>query len=344
MNEKYPLPADEAERQRSVERLDLTDTPAEERFDRLTRLATKLFNAPFSMLTLLDNDRQWFKSAQGHIIIETPRAESFCKLTVMGDGPLVIEDASLDQRFFDMPAVFDMGIKFYAGVPILSPDRKKIGTFCILDFESRKPDYESINCLQDLAKCAESELRLLSFIKAERELLSEMDELRRKASVDPVTRAWNSETIRTLLSKIRKENPGTGSSGLALLSLRLSNLAEVNEAFGLEFGDNLLREVAARIRSVMPEEACLGRLRATDFLVILPQLQASRAESVGRIFLDRVGSLPFKSGGRILDISVHGGLCFQTNLSESNEALISSLGQVVSQAATGKPGSLKRRI
>lgn len=344
MKDQYPIPEDESERQVSVTKLDLTDTPAEERFDRLTRLASKVFNAPFSMLTLLDNDRQWFKSAQGHLLIETPRAESFCKYTVMDDIPLIVEDASTDQRFFDLPAVFDMGIKFYAGVPVFAPDRKKIGTFCILDFESRQADPDTISYLEDLAKCAESELRLLSFIAAERELLSEMDELRRKASIDPVTRTWNSEAIRALLTKIREENPGSGSSGLALLCLRLKNLSDVNESFGPEFGDSLLREVASRIRSVMPEGACLGRLRASDFLIILPQLRASESEKVGQRFVKRVADQPFRLNGKSVDISVYGGLSFQTNLVESNESLLGSLDEVLSLASKGKPGTLKRKI
>ena len=114
-----PLPENEAERLASLLKMQILDTPAEDRFDRLTRLGCRLLRAPFAMLTLIDQTRQWFKSTRGHLLLEAPRAVSFCTHTILEPKPMVVEDALADLRFFAMPVVQDWGVRFYAGIPML---------------------------------------------------------------------------------------------------------------------------------------------------------------------------------------------------------------------------------
>ena len=111
-------PVDEAARLDALHRLNVLDTGPEERFDRLTRLAKRLFNVPIALVSLVDAERQWFKSAAGVDVSQTPRNISFCGHAILGDQILMICDARLDERFYDNPLVVgDPRIRYYAGCP-----------------------------------------------------------------------------------------------------------------------------------------------------------------------------------------------------------------------------------
>jgi GAF domain-containing protein len=129
---KAPLPKNETERLAALYRLEILDTPAEERFDRITRIAAELFDVPISYVALLDDDRQWFKSSCGLNVSETPRDVSFCSYAINENQPLVILDAREDERFRDLPIVTgDPHIRFYAGCPLAVPKQLNVGTLCV---------------------------------------------------------------------------------------------------------------------------------------------------------------------------------------------------------------------
>src|ERR1700752_1549332 len=110
------LPADENTRLDTLRALNILDTSPEERFDRLTRLAKRLFGVPIALVNLVDADRQWFKSCVGLSATETPRDISFCGHAILGDDILLVPDAGVDERFHDNPLVTgDPNIRFYAG-------------------------------------------------------------------------------------------------------------------------------------------------------------------------------------------------------------------------------------
>lgn len=287
-----PLPPDEAERLASLLKMQILDTPAEDRFDRLTRLANKHFNAPFSMITLLDEERQWFKSTRGHQIPETPRAVAFCGYTILQDAPLVVEDASTDPRFFDNPVVTgELNIRFYAGIPLRNLEGHRVGTFCILDQQPRRLDLEETMSLHDLAACAESELQLLRLTQSEIELLSEMDSLRRKASVDALTRCWNEESMTEILVKehLRAATDGT-TLGMMLISV--DRFAELNQSSGRAEGDQILCEVAERIRCSLEPTDILGRVDGARFLLIVPRCQTASLEGYAERILSNLRGRP----------------------------------------------------
>ncbi len=336
----FPIPNDEIERLASLREANVLDSPPEDRFDRLTRLARKAFNVPISMLTMLDRDRQWFKSAQGHSQTESPRRESFCQHTILGDEPLVVNNAAGDPRFATLPAVADMGLKFYAGVPVHGPDNRLIGTFCILDFKERHLDSEDLVALEDLARCAESELKLSASTEAERKLLLECDQLRRQASIDRVTRCWNSQALRTLLAQVRKRNSSDGRSCLAVLMIEIGRLKEVNDAHGGETGDAVLREVANRLRYHAPADTILGREEGTRFLIIFPRLDAESAKSRCEKIVQASMNPDFRLGRTEIGLELSGGLVFATAVGESDEAIIQRLQMTLSRDRTGGPGSV----
>src|SRR5689334_5306859 len=115
-------PTDEAARLRELLSLELLDTPREERFDRLTRLATNVFDVPIALISLIDEDRQWIKSETGIEITEIPRKHSFCAGTIVGGGVNVVPDALADARYADHPLVTgEAHVRFYAGYPLRGP-------------------------------------------------------------------------------------------------------------------------------------------------------------------------------------------------------------------------------
>ena len=129
-----PMPADEDERLAALRELLLLDTPPEERFDRLARLAAEQLDTPIALLTLVDGQRQWFKSRMGLEATETPREISFCGHAILKNELFVVEDASRDPRFADNPLVTgDPHIRFYAGAPLSAPGGHRIGTLCVID-------------------------------------------------------------------------------------------------------------------------------------------------------------------------------------------------------------------
>jgi phosphoribosyl 1,2-cyclic phosphodiesterase/DNA-binding response OmpR family regulator len=154
-----PLPPDEPDRLRSLHALGLLDTPAEERFDRLTRLARRVFEVPMALVTLVDAERQWFKSRQGIDAEQTPREAAFCAYAIHGDEAFVVPDARADVRFADNPLVAGAPyIRFYAGHPVrIGPHR--IGTLCLGDHRPRDLSDADRQVLEDLAALVENELR-----------------------------------------------------------------------------------------------------------------------------------------------------------------------------------------
>ena len=125
------LPPTEAARLDALRSLYILDTPPEERFDRITRLATELFGVPMSFVSLVDEDRVWYKSKQGLKVDELPRHVTFCSHAILDpDKALVVNDATRDERFHDNPLVTeDPGLRFYASQPLLSPEAHPLGTF-----------------------------------------------------------------------------------------------------------------------------------------------------------------------------------------------------------------------
>jgi GAF domain-containing protein len=149
----------EEQRLASLHGLGILDTPPEERFDRITRLAASIFNTPMASISLVDRDRQWFKSSYGLDAVESSRETSFCSHAVAARDVLVVPDAFQDPRFSDNPLVTGSPrIRFYAGCPIfVGPDC--VGTVCVLDNRPRQVDDNSVHLLHDLAALAELELR-----------------------------------------------------------------------------------------------------------------------------------------------------------------------------------------
>lgn len=198
-----PQLPNEAERLAALHRLRILDTEPEERFDRISRLAASLVQAPISLVTLIDRDRQWFKAAWGLDIRSTPRKVAFAAHAIAGTEPLVVPDATGDSRFSDNPFVTgNPGIRFYAGFPIESLEGHNIGTLCIIDRKPRQLTDEELRHLRDLARIAEDQLTLTDAVGLHSELLKAKHELEAANS----TLESNNELIRRIFGSYMSED------------------------------------------------------------------------------------------------------------------------------------------
>ncbi|WP_157592574.1 GAF domain-containing sensor histidine kinase [Solirubrobacter soli] len=149
----------EAERLEALRALQILDTPPEERFDRISRIAAAMFAAPTVLVSLMDAERQWHKACVGAFEAETDRALTFCTITIQRPEPLVIEDTLLDERFATHPMVTgEPHIRFYAGHPLSTVDGYRVGTICLVDYGPREFGPDQVALLHDLARIAEDEL------------------------------------------------------------------------------------------------------------------------------------------------------------------------------------------
>src|SRR5262249_9809879 len=134
--------------------------------DRITRLAAALFHVPIALVSLVDSDRQWFKSCIGTTIKETPRDQSLCAHVVHRREPIIVPDTFLDPRFADSPLVTnEPRIRFYAGVPLILDDGSCLGTLCLIDQRPRVLDSPELARLHDLAAMAARELQFMAAIR-----------------------------------------------------------------------------------------------------------------------------------------------------------------------------------
>ncbi|KQQ86889.1 PAS domain S-box protein [Massilia sp. Leaf139] len=154
------IPADELERLQLLEALDLLDTEEEEVFDRITRLVSRLLKVPIALFSLVDENRQWFKSHVGLDVRETPREMAFCAHALLDDQPLVVPDATSDERFANNPLVTGApNIRFYAGVPVRTSGGLAIGTLCAIDERPRMLTADELCILIDLADIVQKEVQ-----------------------------------------------------------------------------------------------------------------------------------------------------------------------------------------
>ena len=164
------VPVDEPTLIDKLRSLNILDTAPDERFDRLNRLAKRLFGVPIALVSLVDADRQWFKSRVGLSVTQTSREISFCGHTILGDDVLLVPDATLDERSVDNPLVVEEPhFRFYAGYPLKVANGSKLGKLCLIEVEPRILGPDDLQLLRDLARMAEQELAAVQ--------LATMDEL-----------------------------------------------------------------------------------------------------------------------------------------------------------------------
>lgn len=255
-------PEDEKLRLAKLRSLCILDTAKESRFDRLTRIAQRIFKVPISLVSLVDENRQWFKSCVGLNASETPRTVSFCGHAILGSDVFIVEDALEDDRFADNPLVEgDPHIRFYAGCPLIL-DNRRLGTLCIIDQSPRSLDQDQIDILKDLASMVEHELVAT--------LLATKDELTGLAN----RRGFQALAQQSLQLCTRQGLP------VSLLYLDLDRFKAINDTHGHQEGDRALITFADQIQYVCRDSDVIARLGGDEFAVLLINSTREQAKKV----------------------------------------------------------------
>jgi len=171
----FPLPDNETDRLRALRSCRILDTKPEERFDELTQLAAIICGVPISLISLIDADRQWFKSRYGLDAHETPRAHAFCTHAIMQREMFVVPDATADDRFAQNPLVKGYHWRFYAGAPLATRDGNLLGTLCVIDHQPRVLTKEQKTALEILARQVIANIELRSNLRELRDALTARD-------------------------------------------------------------------------------------------------------------------------------------------------------------------------
>jgi len=249
---KPASPVDEATRIGTLRALNILDTAPEERFDRLTRLAKRLFGVPIALVSLVDTHRQWFKSCDGLGVTGTSRDVSFCGHAILSDEILLIPDALQDERFCDNPLVVgDPHIRFYAGCPLRAPNGSRLGTLCLIDRVPRLFEADDLHPLRDLAHMAEQELVAVQ--------LATTDELTQLSNRRGFIRL--AEHALTLCRRVGKP--------ASLLFLDMDRFKRVNDRYGHAEGDYALRSFSRLLMTTFRDSDVVGRLGGDEFVVLL---------------------------------------------------------------------------
>lgn len=278
------LPKNEKERLAALKRLNILDTPLEERFERITRMVCRSLKVPISAVSLVDESRQWFKSIQGLGASETPRDVAFCAHAILEDELLLVPDATKDERFADNPLVTNEPfIRFYAGYPLSLSKDIRVGTLCAIDRIPRELPSEDLETLYDLAKMVESELASAALSEVQIELIQELSKLEKLAMFDSLTRLWNRLGIDTLLRRewkyaMRKKSP------IAIIMVDFDNFKQINDTHGHLVGDEVIQGGSRLLLSSLRSYDVVGRWGGDEFMVILPG--ADRGQSI--MILERI--------------------------------------------------------
>jgi len=214
-------------RMAAVRRYDILDTPPDGAFDRITALAARRFGVPISIISIVDEDRIWFKSHHGVPVAEIGRDPGLCASAILSDDPHILTDASVDPRSLANPLVAgDFGLRFYAGVPLTTSDGHNLGTLCIIDKQARPIDEEQIEDLKDLASIVVDQLEMRLSARSAVSLAELMAK-----EIDH--RVMNSLQFVSGLLTMQARSPemGDASAHLQLAANRVAAVAQVHRHF-----------------------------------------------------------------------------------------------------------------
>ena len=247
-----PIPINETARLQTLHSLRILDSMPEERFDRITRMAQRMFDVDICLISFVDSDRQWFKSRQGISARETPRNVSFCAHVILDENVFVVEDALLDERFADNPLVTgDSAVRFYAGYPIHASNGQRVGALCVVDRSPRKFTPGDAQTLIDFAALVDDELASSS-----------------QLHVDELTGIANRRGFTTVAQHVL---PLCARNGLVadLLYFDLDDFKQLNDEYGHEAGDRALRIFAAALLKSFRTADVVCRLGGDEFVVLM---------------------------------------------------------------------------
>jgi diguanylate cyclase (GGDEF)-like protein len=266
---KPPTPENEEARLLALRSYHILDTPTEQEYDDITLLASQICGTPIATISLIDGDRQWFKSKVGLDVEETSRDAAFCAYAILSPSKtLVINDALDDERFADNPLVTgDPNIRFYAGAPLITPENFTIGTLCVIDREPRELTEQQLESLQALARqvTMKLELRRMSLL-----LQGANKDLRNLSLTDDLTGLYNRRGFmfhaeqQLKLFRSRKTD-----RGLWMMLSDMDGLKKINDMFGHSEGSFAIIELGKIFKKTFRDSDVVSRFGGDEFVVLI---------------------------------------------------------------------------
>ncbi|AIR66619.1 sensor domain-containing diguanylate cyclase [Cedecea neteri] len=302
------FPPDEERRLRSLRASRLLHSGRSERFDRLTRLARKLFDAPISLICLIDHDLLQVKSADGLNVDVIPRQVSFCSHTILQDVPLVVNNTLNDIRFSDNPLVLaEPHVRFYAGCPVKLPDGTTAGTLCVVDIRPRVFTEHQIAGLRELAAIVEDEFAMLDTVMT-----------------DELTGLFNRRGFM-FLGQYAVNGANRRAEPLSVVFIDLDRFKQINDNFGHEQGDRALIAFSELMRASFRETDLIARHGGDEFVLLFNGTN----EEGAFIAMQHLQ-------GKVTDFNLQAGnpwtLAFSWGCIEYNPARHASLEDVITEA------------
>ncbi|MEB3333310.1 MAG: sensor domain-containing diguanylate cyclase [Synechococcaceae cyanobacterium] len=311
----FPIPVDEEQRLRDLERHGVIGTDSDEHLDRIVELVSLIFGTPIAMISLVEAERQWFLSSIGVDVRETPRDMAFCAHVIADSEVMVVSDALSDERFANNPLVMgEPHVRFYVGTPLRSPEGHNLGSLCAIDRVPRQVTP---------AQCRQ--LRLLG------ELVIRELELRRQAQQCPISGLPNRYSFLKLAQR-EFARASCDDLPLALLLVDVDNLRQVNDRWGHLEGDQLLHDFGRLCRSFLQEQDLAGRLGDGEFALLLIGLEAEAALALAEGLRDAVSHLGSARHGSAPPLHISGGLTLRAPGDASLDAMLRRAEQALALA------------
>jgi len=295
-----PMPENESARLRALHEYSILDTSAEQAFDDVARLASFICKTPISLISIIDESRQWFKAKVGLEDTETSREHAFCAHAIVRPTEvMIVPDARADERFQENPKVTgDPHVRFYAGVPLVTPTGEALGTLCVLDRVPRQLDPDQLEVLKALARQVIAHLEMRRSIATLEVAIEEherhalvMEEYQRSMEESQVALEAVSATDgltgihnrRSFDARLDEELARAHRSGLpvAVALLDVDSFKAYNDTYGHGPGDDVLRRVAQIVRECARPYDFTARYGGEEFVVILPGTTREGALVVG---------------------------------------------------------------
>lgn len=260
------------------------DTEPESRFDELTLLASRICNTPIALISLVDEDRLYFKSTIGLKVREVSSRHSFCMEVVKQHDSIIVKDAKEDERFRENPLVHDNPyFRFYAAAPLIAPNNHVIGTLCVIDYIPRDINLEQQEALNILA----------------RQVITQL-ELDVQAIRDPLTGLFNrryaDEMVRSELRRMERKK-----SSLGIMLIDIDHFKKINDTYGHDAGDSVLKTFGKHLMENIRFEDIACRIGGEEFMVVIPETTLEVAKQRSEEIRQEFHKMNFLYDGKILD-------------------------------------------
>lgn len=328
-----PNLVDETERAEAQRRLRLLASTADERFDRITRVAQRLFRCDIAVVTFTDDSHQWVKSTICMRPEHVTRCLAFAAQAMAQDVPLVINDAKGDARLTGgpVPAMPAAAIRFFAGYPIRSLAGHKIGTLSVGDGLPREFDSDDAAALVDLARMVEAEVHRHELAVRERELQHSLRDAEHRATTDALTQLLNREAIMRRMHEYLQARHAQGR-GATVGLIDVDHFKRINDKHGHGVGDQVLIEIAARLRKALRPGDLLGRYGGEEFLFVLPDCDESQAAAICERLRRVVADEPMLTASGPLRVTISAGVYSGPVVADGDDVTVGAADRALYQS------------